>query len=101
MGIWKNLFLNACHRILYRTTKQQSHKTTQKQKNLTNQIFTQKKTNQTILKQIQIWQQQPEDIENYKIQSTIIRSKEKFIINQEKPNKYFYQQEKQNNSKNK
>ena len=95
MGIWKNLYLNACHRILYRTRKQQSHKTTQKQKNLPNQIFIQKTKTRPNLKQIEIWQQQIEDIENYKIQSTIIRSKEQFIINQEKPNEYFYQQEKQ------
>lgn len=39
---------------------------------------------------IKIWQQKLEDIENYKIQGSIIRSKEKIIINQEIPNKFFY-----------
>ena len=36
-----------------------------------------------------------EDIENYKTTGSIIRSKEKLIVEQEKPNKFFYDQEKQ------
>lgn len=35
-------------------------------------------------------------IENNKAQSIIIRSKEKFILNEEKPTKYFFLLEKQN-----
>ena len=46
-------------------------------------------------KQTNTWQQELEDIENYKTQGTVIRNKEKIINNQEKPNKFFYQQEKQ------
>ena len=36
-----------------------------------------------------------QDIDNYKIHGTIIRSKEKIILNEEKPTKYFFIQEKQ------
>ena len=75
--------------------KERNYKTLQKQKNLTNQILIEKIKPAPNLEQLEIWQQQLEDIENYRIQGTIIRSKEKQIINQEKPNKYFYQQEKQ------
>ena len=39
-------------------------------------------------------QQDLQDIENYKITGTII-SKEKIILNEEKPTKFFYAQEKQ------
>ena len=41
------------------------------------------------------WQKALNDIDHYKVQGPIIRSKEKIIINEEKPTKYFYQQEKQ------
>ena len=40
------------------------------------------------------WQQTLNDTENYKTQGTIIRSKERLIVNEENPTKYFYQQEK-------
>ena len=36
-----------------------------------------------------------EDIDNYKITGSIIQSKDKIILAQEKPNKYFFDQEKQ------
>ena len=36
-----------------------------------------------------------QDIDNYKISGSIIRSKEKMILQQEKPNKFFFDQEKQ------
>ena len=36
-----------------------------------------------------------EDIDNYKITGSIIQSKDKIILEQEKPNKYFFDQEKQ------
>ena len=74
--------------------KEQNYKTTQKQKNLTNQILTEKTKTVPTLKQIEIWQQKLDDIENHRIQGTIIRTKIKLIINQEKSSKYFYQQEK-------
>ena len=38
---------------------------------------------------------QHQDIDNYKISGSIIRSKEKMILEQEKPNKFFFEQEKQ------
>ena len=39
-------------------------------------------------KQIKIWQQEFEGIESYRTLGTIIRDKEKIIINQEKLNKF-------------
>ena len=36
-----------------------------------------------------------EDIDNYKITGSIIQNKDKIILEQEKPNKYFFDQEKQ------
>ena len=66
--------------------KEQNYKTLQKQKNLTNQILIEKIKPAANLEQLEIWQQQLEEIENYRIQGTIIRSKEKHIINQEKTN---------------
>ena len=39
-------------------------------------------------KQIKIWQQEFKGIESYRILGTIIRDKEKIIINQEKLNKF-------------
>ena len=45
------------------------------------------------------WQNQINDIENYKTQGTIIRSKEMTIINEERPNKYFYLKEQQKQAK--
>ena len=45
------------------------------------------------------YQQELNEIENYKTEGTIIRSKEKVILNEEKPTKYFYTQEKQNKQK--
>lgn len=40
-------------------------------------------------------QNQLEDIQNFKDTGSIIRSREKLIIKQEKPNKYFFDHEKQ------
>ena len=40
-----------------------------------------------------------EDIHNYKTHGTIIRSKEIIILNEEKPTKYFFIQEKQKQTK--
>ena len=39
-------------------------------------------------------QQHLEDIQNYKISSSIIRSKEKIVLEQEKPNKFFFDKKK-------
>ena len=45
------------------------------------------------------WQNKIDDTENYKKQGTIIRSKEIKIVNEEIPNKFFFQQEQQKQSK--
>lgn len=37
-------------------------------------------------------QQKPDEIENYKHKGTVIRSKEKVILNEKKPTKLFYSQ---------
>ena len=44
---------------------------------------------------IQEAHQHLQDIDNYKISGSIIRSKEKMILEQEKPNKFLFDQEKQ------
>ena len=62
---------------------------------LTNQRIREKMKTLPNKNNIKIWQQKLEDIENYKIQGCIIKSKEKIIINQEKPNTFFYKHETQ------
>ena len=49
---------------------------------------------------IQNWQNSTDDIENYKTMGSVIRSKEKLIVNEEIPNKFFYQTQKENQTKN-
>ena len=51
------------------------------------------------LTNIENWQNQINDIGNYKTQGTIIKSEEMTIINEEIPNKYFYSKEHQKTSK--
>ena len=51
------------------------------------------------MEKIDKYQQELNDIENYKHEGPIIRSKEKIILNEEKPTKYFYLQEKQKQKK--
>ena len=51
------------------------------------------------IEKINKYQQELNEIENYKTEGTIIRSKEKVILNEEKPTKYFYTQEKQKQTK--
>ena len=46
------------------------------------------------IEKINKYQQELNEIENYKTEGTIIRSKEKVRLNEEKPTKYFYTQEK-------
>ena len=50
-------------------------------------------------KRICKYQQQIDETDNYKNQGTIIRSKEKIVLNEEKPTKYFFSQEKQKQNK--
>ena len=49
--------------------------------------------------QIEKYQQMVQDIETYKTQGTILRSKEQIILNEEKPTKYFFLQENQKQNK--
>ena len=49
--------------------------------------------------QIEKYQQMVQDLETYKTQGTIIRSKEQIILNEEKPTKYFFLQENQKQNK--
>ena len=48
---------------------------------------------------IQNWQNSIDDIENYKTMGSVIRSKEKLIVNEEISNKFFYQTQKENQTK--
>ena len=57
---------------------------------------TKTKPNETKIKN---WQKKIDDIENYRKQGTIIRSKETQIANEEILNKFFFQQEQQKQSK--
>ena len=79
-------------------SKKQNHLINSKLQKLTDQIIHEKTKTTPNLTNINNWQQELEDIENYKIQGSIIRSKEK-ITNQEQPNKFFYQLEKQKQTK--
>ena len=49
--------------------------------------------------QIEKYQQMVQDIETYKTQDTIIRSKEQIILDEEKRTKYFFLQENQKQNK--
>ena len=67
--------------------------------NLTNNILQEKMENEPNITTIEKWQASIDNIENYKMQGTIIRSKEMSIINEETPNKYFYLKEQQKQAK--
>ena len=66
-----------------------------KQQELINYISQKKSKINPNLEKINKYQQDLNDTENYKSEGTIIRSKEKIILNDEKPTKYFNSQEKQ------
>ena len=83
--------------IKFSTEKNQ--KINNKLQKLTNSILQEKNKEQSNKINIENWQNQINDIENYKTQGTIIRSKEMTIINEETPNKYFYLQEQQKQAK--
>ena len=78
-------------------SKTQNQKINLKQQTLTKQILTEKLKILLDQNKTKIWQQELEDIENYKAQGTIIRSKEKIITNQEKPHKCFFLNKKNKN----
>ena len=66
---------------------------------MTQTILQEKTKTQSNKSKIQNWQKKIDSIENYKKQGTIIRSKETQILNEEIPNKFFFQQEQQKQSK--
>ena len=74
-------------------------KINQKQQQLINDISHEKSKLNANIEKIKKYQQDLNDIENYKTEGTIIRSKEKTILNEDKPTKYFYLQEKQKQTK--
>ena len=67
-----------------------------KQEELTQFITIEKTKPNPNQDKIQKAHQHLQDVDNYKISGSIIRSKEKIILEQEKPNKFFFDQEKQN-----
>ena len=83
----KNIIIEYC-------TKR-NKKLNQKQQTLIQNITTEKSKINPNTDIINKNQQELNDIENFKINGTIIRSKEKIILNEEKPTKFFYAQEKQ------
>ena len=75
--------------------------TNKKQQELIDHISQEKLKLHPNIEQINKYQQELNDIENYKNEGTIIRSKEKTILNEEKPTKYFSLPEKQKQIKKK
>ena len=67
----------------------------QKQQTLIENITKEKSKINSNIEIINKYQQELNEIENYTLTGTIIRSKEKIILNEEKPTKFFYSQEKQ------
>ena len=66
---------------------------------MTQTILQEKTKTQPNKSKIQNWQKKIDGIEIYQKQGTIIRSKETQIVNEEIPNKFFFQQEQQKQSK--
>ena len=83
---------------------EKNQKINNKLQKLTNNILEEKNKKEPNKMNIDNWQNQINDIENYKTQGTIIRSKKmtiRNVINEETPNKYSYLQEQKNKQKNK
>ena len=74
---------------------EKNQKTKKELQNLTNNILQEKTKNEPDQIKIEKWQTSIDNIENYKMHGTIIRSKEMLIINEETPNKFFYLREQQ------
>ena len=71
------------------------------QEKLTKQLLQEKIKQPPNQHNIDIWKEQLLELENYRAQGTVTQSKEKMIINEEKPSKFFYSQEKQKQIKKK
>ena len=69
------------------------------QEEATNKVLLEKQKEIPNLNKITELHNQLENIRNYKKQGTIIRSKEKLILDQEQPNKFFFEQEKSKQKK--
>ena len=82
-------------------SKQHNLELKKRQQKLIKQILEEKTENPTNLNNINIWQEQLLELQNYEAQGTVIRSREETIINEEKPSKFFYHQEKQKQNKTK
>ena len=95
VGCRETVSQNNNDRLLYKRNK----KINQKQQQLINDISHEKSKLNANIEKIKKYQQDLNDIENYKTEGTIIRSKEKTILNEDKPTKYFYLQEKQKQTK--
>ena len=67
----------------------------QKQQTLIKNITKEKSKINSNIEIINKYQHELNEIENHRLTGTIIRSKEKIILNEEKPTKFFYSQEKQ------
>ena len=83
--------------IRYSTILNQNIKKAQEE--ATNKILLEKQKEIPNLNKIKELYNQLEDMQNYKKQGTIIRSKEKLILEQEQPSKYFFEQEKSKQKK--
>ena len=66
-------------------SKQQNSNLKKQQEKLTKQIMQEKAKHSPNQNNIDIWQEQLPELENYRAQGAVIRSKEKMIINEEKP----------------
>ena len=87
VGIRKNYF--KMFAIKFSTIKNQN--INKQHKNLTKNILQEKIKTNPDKNKIEKWQRSIENLENYKTKGTVIRSKGRFIVIEEKPTKYFYQ----------
>ena len=87
----KTIIINFCTRKNKQINKKKQH--------LISYITQEKSKLIPNIEKLNKYHQELNDLENYKTEGTIIRSKEKVILNEEKPTKYFYVQEKQKQTK--
>lgn len=76
-----------------------NQKLNKKCQNLTKYIIENKSKPNPDIKKVDQYQELLNEIENYKAQGIIIKSKERILFNEEKPTKYFFLQEKQKQNK--
>ena len=93
---WRDLGKILFKILAIQYSTQQNLNLRKQQQHLTEQILQEKTKHPPNQNNIGIWQEKSQDLENYRVQGTVIRSKEKTIINEEKPTKFFILQEKIN-----